>query len=135
LIPTLFVILADPQDADAQLGPKLAAQFSKEPDCRTMPTVWAIRTESSPGDVLAFIRENTLVESTAAIVVASVTGEWATANAKREPDCWKGGGGIRLNKVSGNDVAEPSPYQVSSQSTPRPSRSPSSFRSGNRQRS
>jgi hypothetical protein len=107
LIPTLFVIVADPTAARTDLGREVARRYSQDPDCQTMANVWAIRTSAPPADVLAFIRGSGLVEEGAPVVVAAIATTWAAANAKREPDCWKGQGGWRLSNASGSTAAQP----------------------------
>jgi hypothetical protein len=105
--------VADVKTAHAELGRLVAKRFSQDPDCQTMPNVWAIRTSASPDDVLAYIRNEDLVASSAEVLVASVDGPWAAANAKHEPDCWKGKGGLRLRSSSGSAAAAPERYEVS----------------------
>jgi hypothetical protein len=112
LSPIIFIIVADSETAHAELGRRVARRFSRDPDCQTMPNMWAIRTAASPDDVLAYIRQENLVPQSGGVVVATVVGSWAAANAKREPDCWKGSGGLRLSSASGSAVAMPEPYEV-----------------------
>lgn len=110
---TLFIIVADATAASPDLGAQVARRFSKDPDCQAMPNVWAIRTGSSPDDVLAFIQQQRLVDPAAPVIVVPVEERWAAINAKRVPDCWKDSGGWRVISVSGAEGALPEPYEVS----------------------